>query len=96
MKHVSPSEIHAVQSAPHHDGDDITAAFRDARRNVAIAKLSQFEIEAGRLGEIAQRNPHRKREVVDCLYDIATANSLLSAHGGALIEDLIAVGLEAR
>ncbi|ANW02257.1 hypothetical protein LMTR13_20875 [Bradyrhizobium icense] len=83
---------------------------RDARRNVAIAKLSQFEIEAALLGGMArqfeieaallggmaQRNPHRKREVVDCLYEIATANSLLSAHGGALIEDLIAVGMEAR
>lgn len=85
MKHVTITET-----------DDITAAMRDARRNVAIAKLSQFEIEAALLGGMAQRNPHRKREVVDCLYEIATANSLLSAHGGALIEDLIAVGMEAR
>jgi hypothetical protein len=85
MKHVTITET-----------DDVTAAMRDARRNVAIAKLSQFEIEAGLLGGMAQRNPHRKQEVVDCLYDIATANSLLTTHGGALIEDLIAVGLEAQ
>lgn len=85
MKHITITET-----------DDVTAAMRDARRNVAIAKLSQLEIEAALLGGMAQRNPHRKREVVDCLYDIATANDLLSTHGGALIEDLIAVGLEAR
>lgn len=85
MKHVTITE-----------SDDITAALRDARRNVGIAKLSQFELEALRLGGMALRNPHRKREVVDTLYDIATANSLLSTHGGALIEDLIAIGLEAR
>lgn len=85
MKHVTITET-----------DDVTAAMRDARRNVAIAKLSRFEAEACTLGGMAQRNPHRRREVVDCLYDIATANDLLSIHGGALIEDLIAVGLEAR
>lgn len=85
MKHVTIIET-----------DDITAAMRDARRNVANAKLSRFEEEAFNLGSMAQRNPHCKRELVDCLYDIAVANSLLSTHGGALIEDLIAVGLEAR
>ena len=85
MKHVTITET-----------DDITAAMRDAGRNVAIAKLSQFELEAALLGGMVHRKPHRKQEVVDCLYDIATANSLLTTHGGALIEDLIAVGLEAR
>ena len=85
MKHVTIIET-----------DDITAAMRDAGRNVALAKLSQFEIEAALLGGMAQRNPHRKQEVIDRLYEIATANSLLTTHGGALIEDLIAVGLEAR
>ena len=76
--------------------EDVAGAIRDARRNVAIAKLSQFEQECLNLGGLVQRNPHCKPQVVDCLYDIATANSLLTAHGGALIEDLIAVGLEAR
>jgi hypothetical protein len=76
--------------------DDVTAAMRDARRNVAIAKLSRFEEEACTLGGMAQRNPHRKQEVVNCLYDIAVANSLLATHGGALIEGLIAVALEVR
>jgi hypothetical protein len=85
MKHVIITET-----------DDITAATVDAKRNVAIAKLSQFEMECLNLGGMAIRNPHRKQEVVDCLYQIAVANSLLSTHGGALIEDLIAVGLEAR
>jgi hypothetical protein len=78
------------------EADDITAATVDAKRNVAIAKLSQFELECLNLGGMAQRNPHRKQEVVDCLYEIAVSNSLLTTHGGALIEDLIAVGLEAR
>jgi len=85
MKHVTPPDV-----------DDVTLALRNARRNVAIAKLSQFETECMDLGSIAALHPHRRREVVDCLYDIATANSLLSTHGGALIEDLIACGLEAR
>ncbi|MGE9007154.1 hypothetical protein ACO2JO_01125 [Leptospira interrogans] len=85
MKHVTITET-----------DDITAAKVDAKRNVATAKLSQFESECFTLGGMAQRNPHRKQEVVDCLYEIAVANSLLTNHGGALIGDLIAVGLEAR
>jgi hypothetical protein len=85
MKHVTITET-----------DDVTAAMRDARRNVAIAKLSRFEEETILLGAMARRNPHRKLEIVDCLYEIATTNSLLTSHGGALIEDLIAVGLEAR
>ena len=82
MKHVTITET-----------DDVTAAMRDARRNVAIAKLSQFEIEAALLGGMARRNPHRKREVVDCLYDIATTNDLLSTQGGTIIEELISAGL---
>lgn len=85
MKHVTIIET-----------DDVTAALRDARRNVAIAQLSRFEEEAIILGAMAQRNPHRKREIVDCLYDIAANNGLLRIQGGAIIEDLIAVGLEAQ
>ncbi len=76
--------------------DDITAAICDARRNVALGRLSQFELECDRLGGMAARNPHRKQEVVDSLYDIATANSLLSIHGGVLIEELVCAGLGAR
>lgn len=82
MKHVIPPET-----------DDITAAMRDARRNVAIAKLSQFETECDCLGAMAERNPRRKQEIVDCLHDIAMANSLTSTHGAALIEDMIAAAL---
>jgi hypothetical protein len=85
MKHVTISET-----------DDVTAAIQDARRSVAIAKLSQFEVEAATLGGMAQRNPHRKREIVDCLYEIATANDLLSTHGGTMIEEMIGAGLEAQ
>ena len=85
MKHVAITET-----------DDITAAKVEAKRNVTLAKLSQFEVECLTLGSMVQRNPHRKREVVDCLYDIATANDLLSIHGGALIEDLIVNRRKAR
>jgi hypothetical protein len=84
MKHVTITET-----------DDITAAMQEARRNVAIAKLGAFESESLILGAMAQRKPHRKQELVDCLYDIATANNLLRIHGGSLIEALILAGLEA-
>ncbi|WOH55043.1 hypothetical protein [Bradyrhizobium sp. BWC-3-1] len=89
MRHVTLD----IQAAIAIESDDITAAMRDARRNVAIAKLSQFETECLMLGGMIQRNPRRKQEVVDCLYDIATANNLLSDHGGGLVEELIAAGL---
>ena len=85
MKHVAITET-----------DDITAAMRDARRNVAIAKMSQFEIECVLLGGMAQRNTHRKREVVDCLYEIALCNGLSGTHGGTIIEELICAGLETQ
>jgi hypothetical protein len=79
-------------AAPICETDDVTAAMRDARRNVALAKLSQFETECLHLGAIASRNPHRKQEVVDCLYDISVSNQLAQTHGGGLIEGLIAAG----
>ena len=85
MKHVAPLNY----------ADDITAALQGARRNVAIAKLSQFEVESRHLGAMVSRNQDRKREVVDCLYDIATANGLAATHGGTLIEELIAAGFAA-
>jgi hypothetical protein len=68
--------------------DDINAAIHDARCNVAIAKLTQFENEAFRLGGMARRSPHCRRKIVDGLYDIALVNSLLTMHGGELIESL--------
>jgi hypothetical protein len=68
MKHVTITET-----------DDITAAMQDARRNVATAKLSQFEVESMTLGAMAQRNQHRRQEIVDCLYDIATATALIES-----------------
>ncbi|HKO70233.1 MAG TPA: hypothetical protein VJV58_04810 [Bradyrhizobium sp.] len=64
------------------ESDDITAAMSDARCYVALAKLSQFAEETIRLGGMAQRNLHRKQQVVDCLYDIASANRLASIHDG--------------
>jgi len=70
MKHVLPPE-----------SDDVTAAMREARRNVAVAKLSQFETECDYLGAMAARNPQRKPEIVDCLHDIAIANGLSATHG---------------
>lgn len=78
MKHVHPPET-----------DDVTAAMRDARRNVALGKLLAFEAECDCLGAMAGRNPHRKTEIVDCLYDIATANGLGATFGVAFIEDMI-------
>lgn len=82
MKHVHPPET-----------DDVTAALRDARRNVAIAKLSQFETECDCLGAMAERNPHRKREIVDVMHDIATANGLAGTHGEELVSEIIASAL---
>lgn len=87
MKHVS-RPTNAIGNT------DIIAALRNARRNVAIAKLSQFESECANLGGILSQSPHYRRQIVDCLYEIATANSLLSTHGGPLIEGLISGGLE--
>ena len=55
MKHVTITET-----------DDITAAKVDAQRNVATAKLSQFECECFTLGGMAQRNPHRNGR--DCVH----------------------------
>jgi hypothetical protein len=69
---------------------------REAKRNVALARLSQFEQECDWFGALAHRNPHRKQELVDCLHEIASAHSLFRVHGGNLIEGLIAAGLEAR
>lgn len=83
MKHaVVPSDV-----------DDVTAAMRDARRNVSIAKIAALEIESGVLGSMAGRNPHRKQEIVDCLHDIALANDLTTIHGQDLIDDLISAAM---
>jgi hypothetical protein len=82
MKHVHPPET-----------DDVTAALRDARRNVAIAKLNQYATECDYLGALAERNPNRKAEIVDTLHDIAVSNGLAKTHGDDLVGDLIAAAL---
>lgn len=46
--------------------DDIRAVLSGAQYNVSIAKLGAFENECFRLGGMAQRNPHRKAEIVNC------------------------------
>jgi hypothetical protein len=42
---------------------------------------------------MADRNPNRKREIVDCLHDIAIANGLATTHGDLLVQGLIAAAL---
>jgi len=74
--------------------NDITALLSGAQRNVSIAKLGAFEKECFRLGGMAQRNPHRKTEIVDTLYEIAQGQGLLTAHGADTIDRLVCAGLE--
>lgn len=71
---------------------DVRAALRDAARNVAIAKLSSFEIACHQIGAMVLSSSFPKTAAVDGLYEIALANGLLRIHGGDLIHSLIADG----
>ncbi|MGB3445206.1 MAG: hypothetical protein WBA48_00730 [Xanthobacteraceae bacterium] len=63
------------------------------RRSVAIAKLTEFEHQAFRLGEHVSMNVLPRPLAADALYDVAIANDLTSIHGDDLIQAIIAAGL---
>ena len=75
---------------------DIKAALRDAARNVAIAKLTTFEISCHQIGAMVMDSSFPKTAAVDGLYEIALANGLLRIHGGDVVEGLIADGFGDR
>lgn len=82
-----PAAQHRVEFA------DITAAMRLARINVALARLRAFEDECFRLGELIYDDAVRRREIVDFLEDLATANGLIAVEGPGLIHNMIAAGV---
>lgn len=61
--------------------DDTTAAMHDANYRVSTAKLTVFEAECFRLAAIAQRNPHRRHEIIACVRDLARDHGLLAIAG---------------
>jgi hypothetical protein len=63
------------------------------RRAVAIAKLTEFENQAFRLGNYVTNELMPRPVAGDALYDVALANDLLKIHGGDVIQGIIAAGL---
>ena len=74
---------------------EMIAAMRDARRNVANARMWAFEDECFRLGEVARSHPTDRVVLLDFLIDVATANGLIIVHGSGLIELMAVAGLKA-
>ena len=72
---------------------NVTAAIRDARRNVANARWHAFEDECFRIGELVYVLPVDRIVMIDMLQDIAEANGLIRAHGVGLVQSVIVAGL---
>jgi hypothetical protein len=73
---------------------DIAAAIADARRAVAIAKLTEFGHQCRRLGALVAERLIDCGTVADNLYDIAIANDLVAVHGDDRVQHLIADGFK--
>jgi hypothetical protein len=73
---------------------DVAAALHDARRSVAIAKLTEFGHQCCRLGALVADRLADCGTVADELYSIATANDLVAIHGDDRVQHLIADGFE--
>lgn len=72
---------------------EVIGAIRDARRNVANARMAVFEDECFRIGEMVRVLPINRILLIDALQDIAVANGLVHAHGEGLVQLMIVAGL---
>ena len=87
MMHVS------VQTEP---AINLTALRQEVRQAVAIAKVSAFEDQAYRLGNIIAMDLLTRRIAADLLQDVAESNGLVEMHGQELIQSIIFDGLERK
>lgn len=73
---------------------DMEAILRDAQRQVALAKLHEFERQAFRIGEYVHFGFVSRTDAGDILHNIACANGLIGTHGTELIQNILWNGLE--
>jgi 3,4-dihydroxy-2-butanone 4-phosphate synthase len=69
---------------------ELAELLREARRAVALGKLSALERQASAIGELVQ--PGQRAIAADTLFDIAQANGLIAIHGEQLIAEILAAG----
>ena len=72
---------------------NIQAALIDARREIAIAKLTELDFQSYRLGELVREGLLARGTAAETLYDAALGNGLIRTHGSELIECILADGL---
>lgn len=74
---------------------DIAAIFIDARREIAIAKLTELRFQSFRIGQLVRDGAVERGIAAEVLYDAAFANNLIATHGTETIEAVLAEGLAA-
>jgi hypothetical protein len=73
---------------------DAQEALIDARREIAIAKLVEFQFQSCRIGEMVRDKLIERTEATDALYDAACSNGLTRAHGEDVVQKILADGLD--
>lgn len=73
---------------------DIDAILQGAKRQVALAKLHEFERQAYRIGEFTRFGLLPRVVAGDLLHNIACANGLIVTHGTEHITSIVWNGLE--
>lgn len=71
---------------------DIGAVLTDARREIAIATLTELDFQSRRLGELVRDGLLEVTLAADTLYDAAVSNGLVAAHGDDAIQAILAAG----
>jgi hypothetical protein len=71
---------------------DIGAVLTDARREIAIATLTELDFQSRRLGELVRDGLLEVALAADTLYDAALSNGLVAAHGDDAIQAILAAG----
>jgi hypothetical protein len=75
---------------------NVPAELRDARREIAIAKLTEFDFQCQRIGALVREDFVSAADAADVLYDAAIANGLVRVHGEQTIQSMLAAGLESE
>jgi hypothetical protein len=75
---------------------NLTALRLDVRQAVALAKITEFENQAYRLGHVIATGLLNRTSAADLLLNVAECNGLVREHGDDFIHDIIVSGLELK
>jgi hypothetical protein len=73
---------------------NVDELLRDVKRCIALAKITEFENQAFRLGDFVNVKLLPAAKASEILYDAALANGLVREHGDEIIQSIMAAGMK--